>query len=85
MTMKLGSPASGARSVCLWSAYVTFDFIIVVAVSVISTVIFRAVSDAWYHIEYLFVVLFCYGLAATLFSYVVSIFSRSQLAAGGPA
>ncbi|KAL9602545.1 MAG: hypothetical protein Q9179_002496 [Wetmoreana sp. 5 TL-2023] len=72
---------SGVRSVCLWSAYVTFDFTIVLAVSVVSTIIFRGVTDQWYHLEYLFVVLFCYGLASTLLSYVVSLFARSQLAA----
>lgn len=71
----------GVRSACLWSAYVTFDFIIVVAISVLSTVIFRAASNAWFHIEYLFVVFFLYGLVATLCSYVVSVFSKSQLAA----
>lgn len=71
----------GVRSACLWLAYVTFDFIIVVAISVLSTVIYRAASNAWFHIEYLFVVFFLYGLVAMLCSYVVSIFSKSQLAA----
>ena len=82
--------SNGVRSVCLWSAYLTFDFMIVIAVSVLAIIIFRAVSDAWYHVEYLFVVLFLYGIASTLLSYVVSLFSRSQLAsfafaAGGQA
>lgn len=71
----------GVRSICLWSAYITFDFMIVVAVSVVSVIIFRGVTDQWYHLEYLFVVLFCYGLASTLLSYVISLFARSQLAA----
>ena len=65
----------------MWSAYVTFDFIIVLLISVVSTIIYRAASDAWYHIEYLFVVFFCYGLASTLLAYVISLFSKSQLAA----
>ncbi|KAL8929502.1 MAG: hypothetical protein Q9208_001171 [Pyrenodesmia sp. 3 TL-2023] len=73
--------SNGVRSICLWSAYITFDFLIVLAVSVVSIIIFRGVSDQWYHLEYLFVVLFCYGLASTLLSYVISLFSRSQLAA----
>ena len=73
--------SNGVRSVCLWSAYLTFDFMIVIAVSVLAIIIFRAVSDAWYHVEYLFVVLFLYGIASTLLSYVISLFSRSQLAA----
>ncbi len=73
--------SNGVRSVCLWSAYLTFDFMIVVATSVLTIIIFRGVSDAWYHAEYLFVVLFLYGIASTLLSYVISLFSKSQLAA----
>lgn len=73
--------SNGVRSLPLWLAYVTFDFIIVVVISIMATIIFRAVSNIWYHLEYLFVVFFLYGLASTLLSYVVSLFSRSQLAA----
>ncbi|KAL8722848.1 MAG: hypothetical protein Q9225_000735 [Loekoesia sp. 1 TL-2023] len=73
--------SNGVRSVCLWSAYITFDFMIVVAVSVVSVIVFRGVTDQWYYLEYLYVVLFCYGLASTLLSYVISLFARSQLAA----
>ncbi|KAL8998402.1 MAG: hypothetical protein Q9169_002530 [Polycauliona sp. 2 TL-2023] len=73
--------SNGVRSISLWSAYATFDFIIVLIVSVISIIIFRSVTDQWYHLEYLFVFLFCYGLASTLVSYVISLFARSQLAA----
>ena len=82
--------SNGVRSICLWSAYLSFDFMIVLAASILATIIFRGVSDAWYHPEYLFVVFFCYGIASTLLSYVVSLFSQSQLAsfafaAGGQA
>ena len=73
--------SNGVRSVCLWSAYLTFDFTIVIATSALTIIIFRGVSDAWYHAGYLFVVLFLYGIASTLLSYVISLFSRSQLAA----
>lgn len=54
---------------------------IVLASSVLSVAIFRGVSNQWYHLEYLFVVFFCYGLASTLLSYAISLVSRSQLAA----
>ena len=73
--------SNGVRSVTLWSAYLSFDFIIVFATSVLAIVIFRGVSDAWYHAEYLFVVFFLYGMASTLLSYVISLVARSQLAA----
>ncbi|KAI4203599.1 MAG: hypothetical protein LQ350_001789 [Teloschistes chrysophthalmus] len=73
--------SNGVRSVCLWSAYAAFDFVTVLIVSVVSIVIFRGVTNQWFHLEYLFVVLFCYGLASTLLSYVISLFARSQLSA----
>ena len=73
--------SNGVRSLPLWLAYITFDFLIVLASSVLSIIIFAAVSSVWYHIEYLFVVFFLYGLAAALQSYVISLFSKSQLAA----
>ena len=43
--------------------------------------LFNELTFLRYHIEYLFVVLFLYGLASTLLCYVISLFSRSQLAA----
>ena len=73
--------SNGVRSLPLWLSYVFFDFLIVVATSILSVVIFRAVTNVWYHLEYLFVVFFLYGLAATLLSYVISLFAKSQLAA----
>lgn len=73
--------SNGVRSVCLWTAYFSFDFIIVVASSALQTVIFVAASDAWYHPEYLFVIFSLYGMASILLSYVISLFARSQLAA----
>jgi len=69
------------KSVCLWTAYISFDFVIVLASSIVTVIIFRGVSNQWYHLEYLFVVFFCFGLASTLLSYVISLVARSQLAA----
>ncbi|KAJ9663808.1 hypothetical protein H2198_000568 [Neophaeococcomyces mojaviensis] len=73
--------SNGVRALPLWLAYVSFDFVIVLIFSAISVIIFQAVTSVWYNIGYLFVVLFLYGLASTLLSYVISLFSRSQLAA----
>ncbi|EEP78972.1 conserved hypothetical protein [Uncinocarpus reesii 1704] len=73
--------SNGVRSFPLWLAYLGFDSLIVLAVSVLVIVIFRAVSDTWFHLGYLFVVLLLYGIASTLFAYVVSILAKSQLAA----
>ncbi|EXJ91967.1 ATPase [Capronia epimyces CBS 606.96] len=73
--------SNGVRPAPLWLAYTAFDFVIVLITSAVAVIIFRAVTGIWYHIEYLFVVFFLYGLASTLLSYVISLFSRSQLAA----
>jgi ATP-binding cassette, subfamily A (ABC1), member 3 len=73
--------SNGVRSVPLWLAYITFDFLIVLAASALAAIIFRAASNQWYHLEYLFVVFFLYGISSTLLAYVISLFSRSQLAA----
>ncbi|PGH12947.1 hypothetical protein AJ79_03920 [Helicocarpus griseus UAMH5409] len=73
--------SNGVRSLPLWLAYVSFDFLIVLVASAIVTGIFRGASDTWYHPGYMFVVFALYGLSSTLLSYVISIFSRSPLAA----
>ncbi|KAL2830664.1 hypothetical protein BJY01DRAFT_260844 [Aspergillus pseudoustus] len=73
--------SNGVRSLSLWLAYLSFDFCIVLASSILAVIIFRAASDIWYHIEYLFVVFFLYGLCGILCAYIVSICTRSQLAA----
>ncbi|OGM40305.1 ABC transporter [Aspergillus bombycis] len=73
--------SNGVRGASLWLAYVGFDFSIVIISSVLAIIIFRAVSDIWYNPGYIFVVFFLYGLCSTLLSYLVSLFSRSQLAA----
>ncbi|KAJ5089118.1 hypothetical protein N7532_007802, partial [Penicillium argentinense] len=73
--------SNGVRKLPLWLAYLSFDFCIVLLASALATIIFRAASDIWYHVGYLFVVFFLYGLCATLFAYAVSLIARSQLAA----
>ncbi|KAH9206456.1 hypothetical protein DL95DRAFT_347495 [Leptodontidium sp. 2 PMI_412] len=73
--------SNGVRSLPLWLAYLTFDFLIVLVSSALSVIIFATSSSAWYHVEYLFVIFMLYGLASILLSYVVSLFARTQLAA----
>ncbi|KAN0078785.1 hypothetical protein V8E54_005298 [Elaphomyces granulatus] len=73
--------SNGVRTLPLWLAYTLFDFCIVLISTVLMTIIFRAVSDVWYHLEYLFVVFFLYGLTSTAFSYLISLLSKSQLSA----
>ncbi|EGR49049.1 uncharacterized protein TRIREDRAFT_61074 [Trichoderma reesei QM6a] len=72
--------SNGVRPFPLWMAYLLFDFVMVLASSAIVTALWAGLSDIWYHIEYIFVVLLFYGLASILVSYLVSLFTRSQLA-----
>ncbi|KAI2793571.1 hypothetical protein POX_a00152 [Penicillium oxalicum] len=72
--------SNGVRKFPLWLAYLCFDFCVVLAVSVLTVVIFRAASDIWYHPGYLFVVFFLYGLCSTILAYVISLVTKSQLA-----
>ncbi|KAI0450773.1 hypothetical protein F5B21DRAFT_489523 [Xylaria acuta] len=71
--------SNGVRSLPLWFAYTLFDFVIVLISSAIVTAIFAAASKVWYHVDYLFLILFLYGLASILLSYVISLFSSNQL------
>ncbi|KAI1337066.1 hypothetical protein F5Y15DRAFT_170215 [Xylariaceae sp. FL0016] len=71
--------SNGVRSLPLWVAYTTFDFVIVLVSSALATAIFAASSDVWYHVGYLFVIFMLYGLASILLSYVISLFCNNQL------
>lgn len=73
--------SNGVRSLPLWLAYLTFDFLIVLVSSALSVVIFATSSSAWYHVGYLFPIFMLYGLVSILLSYVVSLFARTQLSA----
>lgn len=73
--------SNGVRTLPLWLAYLGFDCCIVLAASVIAIIIFTAVSDIWYYPGYLFVVFFLYGLCSSILSYLISLYSKSQLAA----
>jgi len=73
--------SNGVRSLPLWLAYLTFDFMIVLVSSALCVIIFAASSSAWYHVGYLFVVFMLFGLASILLAYVVSLFARTQLSA----
>nr|AHF50239.1 p-glycoprotein [Daldinia eschscholtzii] len=71
--------SNGVRSLPLWASYTLFDFAIVIVASALATAAFAASSDVWYHVPYLFLVFMLYGLASTLLSYVISLFSNNQL------
>jgi ABC-type multidrug transport system ATPase subunit len=72
--------SNGVRPFPLWISYLLFDFIFVLVSAALVTAIWVGMSNIWYHIGYVFVVMFLYGIAATLLAYVVSLFTKTQLA-----
>ncbi|KAF8449911.1 hypothetical protein BGX38DRAFT_1269707 [Terfezia claveryi] len=73
--------SNGVRPLPLWFAYLLFDFIFVLLISTIVIIAFAASHDIWYGLGYLYLVMLLYGLASILLSYVISLFSRTQLSA----
>lgn len=71
---------NGARSLSRWLAYLAFDFIIVLVSSGITIGLMSGLSHVWYGIGYLFVVFVLFGVASTLLSYCISLYTSSQLA-----
>lgn len=71
--------SNGVRPLPLWLAYLLFDFSIALVAAAIVTALWAGISQVWYHLEYVFIIMFLYGLASTLFAYVVSLFTKSQL------
>lgn len=72
--------SNGVYALPLWLAYLVFDFMVTLTVSAVATIIFRPITDIWYYLEYMFLIFLLYGIASTLFSYVLSLFVKSQLA-----
>jgi ABC-type multidrug transport system ATPase subunit len=72
--------SNGVRPFPLWIAYLLFDFSMALVGAAIVTALWAGLSNIWFHIEYVFVVLLLYGLASILVAYFVSLFTNSQLA-----
>ncbi|KAF2731136.1 ABC transporter [Polyplosphaeria fusca] len=73
--------SNGVRATPLWLAYLMFDFVFVLVISVVAVMILGGTIDVWYSLSYVFLIFLLYGIASSLFSYVVALFSSSQLAA----
>lgn len=72
---------NGVRVLPLWTAYTLFDFVFVLIVSIVTAIIYATHSDLLYFSSYLFLIFILYGLSSTILTYVVSSWSKSQLAA----
>ena len=73
--------SNGVRTFPLWCAHILFDFIFIIVSTTICTVIIARQAPDWFEVGYLYPILVLYGLSATAFGYIISIFASSQLAA----
>jgi hypothetical protein len=74
--------SNGVRPFPLWSAYLLFDWAIVIVLSAAIVIVFAgAIGAAWYEIGYFFLVMVLYGLASILLSYTISLLAKSSFAA----
>ncbi|KAK2013865.1 ABC transporter [Colletotrichum eremochloae] len=71
--------SNGVRVLPLWSSYLAFDFLIVLASTALVTVLWATLSSVWYHVGFIFVVFLLYGLTAILLAYVISLFCKTAL------
>lgn len=72
--------SNGVRPLSLWLAYLSFDFSIVLVVSVIAGAVWSSGGNAWYNPSYMVAVLIFYGTASVLLAHLISLGTRSQLA-----
>ncbi|KAK2046724.1 ABC transporter [Colletotrichum somersetense] len=72
--------SSGVRSLPLWTSHLTFDFGVFFIPLLVAAIIFAVSSDIWYASGYLFPVFLLYGITSILLSYVISLFTSSQVA-----
>lgn len=74
--------SNGVRALPLWMAYLAFDFVSILIVSVVSSIIMVAATrDIWYNFGYLFLVIVLYGITSILLAYNISLIAKSQLSA----
>ncbi|KAK1997137.1 ABC transporter [Colletotrichum falcatum] len=72
--------SSGVRSLPLWTSHLAFDFGVFFVPLLVAAIIFALSSDIWYASGYLFPVFLLYGITSILLSYVISLFTSSQVA-----
>jgi ATP-binding cassette subfamily A (ABC1) protein 3 len=83
--------SNGVRALPLWFAYAIFDFVPVLLISAVCSIIFAAATSGWYgSVGYIFVTFLLYGITSIMLVYCISLIARSQLsafafAAGGQA
>ncbi|PWZ02442.1 hypothetical protein BCV70DRAFT_145 [Testicularia cyperi] len=74
---------NGMRALPFWLGHLLAEIPVVAIISVVVSLVFAFASDQFRGVGILWVVLFLYGIAATLQSFIVSLIAPNQLAAFG--
>lgn len=73
--------SNGIRPLPLWLSHLAFDGIFILGISTVATGLLSASTPVWFGLGYIWLILVLYGLAATLLSYVISMFAKSAVTA----
>ena len=73
--------SNGVRPLPMWLAYLAFELLHILVISIVSTALLSIGTSLWFHLPYIFLILTLYGIAATLLGYLISMFAKSQLSA----
>jgi hypothetical protein len=75
--------SNNVRPYPLWISYIVVDMTIISIVAALGTLALAAHVENWYFAGYMFPVMWLFGVASMLWSYIVSLYSRSELQAFG--
>ncbi|KAM0266934.1 hypothetical protein ACHAPA_006503 [Fusarium lateritium] len=75
--------SNNVRPYPLWASYALFDMIFVTIIASLGTLAISANVENWYFAGYMFPVMWLYGTASMLWSYIISLYAKSELAAFG--
>ncbi|KAH7261625.1 hypothetical protein BKA59DRAFT_518590 [Fusarium tricinctum] len=75
--------SNNVRPYPLWVSCMAFDLIFVTIIASLGTLALSADVENWYSVGYMFPVMWLYGIASMLWSYIISLYARSELGAFG--
>lgn len=75
--------SNNVRPYPLWISYMVVDMSIVTVIAALGTLALAAGVENWYFPGYMFPVMWLFGIACMLWSYIISLYSRSELQAFG--
>ncbi|KAG5657980.1 hypothetical protein KAF25_006931 [Fusarium avenaceum] len=75
--------SNNVRPYPLWASFVAFDLIFVTIIASLGTLALSADVENWYSVGYMFPVMWLYGIASMLWSYIISLYAKSELGAFG--